>query len=271
VEPQALLWLAALALVASSAIMAAAQRRFPPALAGPVQDADVTSEQASEAPRPVWSSSYVRALIAVGMAAAVVGVLVEFRFYLAAAASGGEGRDQAEFFATFYLTLNLGALVIQLWVLPRILHRVGLGGALLILPVALVGGAAALAASVSLAVAAAVRVTEGGLKSSIHRTSWEQAYLPLAVADRPRTRVFVDGLATRVAEGMAGGLLLLWLHVIVADAGVTEGATRWITALMVLAVAAWLAATEWLGRELRRSGRRRPGPGVYLPLRLPDG
>jgi membrane protein implicated in regulation of membrane protease activity len=82
--------------------------------------------------------------------------------------------------------------------------------------------------------------------------------------------VFVDGLATRVAEGMAGGLLLLWLHVIVADAGVTEGATRWITALMVLAVAAWLAATEWLGRELRQSGRR-PGTGIYLPLRLPDG
>jgi hypothetical protein len=39
---------------------------------------------------------------------------------------------------------------------------------------------------------------------------------------------------------------------------------------MVLAVAAWLAATEWLGRELRQSGRR-PGTGIYLPLRLPDG
>ncbi len=248
VEPRAFLWFAVFGLAMASAVMAEAQRRYPPQM----KPRDAPSDQGgnSGAPSPL-ASSYTWALVAVGSAAAVVGVLIEFRFYLAASVSEGAGRDKAAFFANYYLALNLVALVVQIWVLPRLLHRIGVGGALLVLPLALVGGVAGLAASASLVVASAVRVTEGGLKSSIHRASWEQAYLAIRRADRAATKVFVDGVALRLAEGLAALALLLWLHYIVADSDVKGVSTLWITALLSLGALAWLASTRKLARKIR--------------------
>ena len=125
--------------------MAEAQRLYPPEMTPPDTPTDNETDRSPATPS-LLASSYTRTLIAVGMAAAIVGVLIEFQFYLAASVSEGAGRDKAVFFANFYLMLNLAALAVQVWVLPRLLHRVGVGGALLVLPVALVGGAAGLAA-----------------------------------------------------------------------------------------------------------------------------
>jgi AAA family ATP:ADP antiporter len=249
VEPRAFLWFAALALALGAAIMAVAQRRYPPEMTR--AEGEGGENERDSGGRSPLSSHYTRALVAVGMAAALVGVLVEFQFYLAAAVSGGSGRDKAGFFASFYLVLNLAALVVQIWVLPRVLNRVGVGGALLVVPLALVGGAAGLAASASLLVASAVRVTEGGLKSSIHRASWEQAYLCVSPAQRTRTKILVDGMAVRLAEGLAALGLLLWLHLAVADSGL-EGTSRLlISTALLLAALVWVVSTRNLARAIR--------------------
>lgn len=244
-DPRAFLWFAIFGLVGAAAIMREAHRRYPL-----VWMPRVPADDYGRAVVPSFlAGSYTRALLAVGMAAAIVGVLVEFRFYLAVAASEGADRDNAAYFATFYLVLNVAALVVQLWVLPRVLRRVGLGGALLVLPAVRVGGAAALAMSTSLMVASIVRVTEGGLKSSIHRASWEPAYLPLLPRDRSRTKVIVDGLASRVAEGLAAVVLWLWLRFVVDGSSAADHGTMWITAVLGLGILAWLVATRSLARH----------------------
>jgi AAA family ATP:ADP antiporter len=250
-EPRAFLWFAALGLVLGAGIMAVAQRRYPPEMMPP-EPGGGEGESSPGGPS-LLASPYTRALAAVGMAGALVGVLVEFQFYLAASVTEGAGRDKAGFFATFYLVLNLAALVVQVFVLPRILNRVGVGGALLVVPFALVGGAAGLAASASLLVASAVRVTEGGLKSSIHRASWEQAYLGVRRTQRARTKVMVDGMATRFAEGLAALGLLLWLHLVVGEAGLKGTSTLLISTALLLAALAWLVSTRSLARAIRAS------------------
>ena len=254
-EPRAFLWFAAFGLVIGSAIMAQAQRLCPPEMAPPDTPSDKETDGSPSSPS-LLASSYTRTLLAVGMAGAIVGVLIEFQFYLAASVSEGAGRDKALFFANFYLVLNLAALAVQVWVLPRLLHRVGVGGALLVLPVALVGGVVGLAASASLMMASVVRVAEGGLKSSIHRASWEQAYLFLEKSERARTKVLVDGMALRFAEGFAALLLLGWLHFVVGGSEVKDGSSVWLASLLLLGVLVWLAATKKLSREIatRESG-----------------
>ena len=93
---------------------------------------------------------------------------------------------------------------------------------------------------------------EGGVKSSIHRTSWEQAYLSVAKPVRARTKVLVDGLAARVAEGLAAVALLLWLRFVVGDsADMKEVSTLWISALLLLGAVAWVASTRTLAQEIR--------------------
>jgi AAA family ATP:ADP antiporter len=272
VEPHVYLWFAALGLVVAACVMAAAERRYPSPHADVLGGPAARVGRMDGAIRALLANGYTRALVAAGMAAALSGVLIEFRFYVAAAVAEGAVREKAAFFANFYLVLNLLALAVQVLILPRLVHRIGVGGALLILPVALVGGTVGLAVSASLLVSSALRVAEGGLKSSIHRTSWEQAFLAVAGRERARAKVLVDGLAVRVAEGFGGGVLLLWLWFVVGDAGVTAGSIAWITALLAASVLVWLAVTLRLMAEIgqRASASASPIQFDMLPGPLPD-
>src|SRR5947207_1338904 len=121
---------------------------------------------------------YTRLLFAIAMLGALAGLLIEFQFYLAAATSGQTGRANASFFADFYLALGVAALTLQVLLLPALQRRFGVYGTLFILPGALFGGAAALVATASGFMRSLLRVAEGSLKSSVHRVSWEQTYLP---------------------------------------------------------------------------------------------
>jgi hypothetical protein len=102
VEPRLFLLLAAGALAASVAATGAAQHRFPRRTGTP----DAGVGQASASVPAMLRQPYPALLLAVGMAGSLVGVLVEFQLYLAAAASGADARANAAFFASVYLVLN---------------------------------------------------------------------------------------------------------------------------------------------------------------------
>ena len=245
-DSAAFLWASAAALLSAAVVQGVAHRRYPPAARG-------GAGRPSTQPilRTFLASEYARLLLAVGMAAGAVGVLVELQFYLAAATAGGTERQQAALFASFYLALNFTAFVIQIWIMPRVQHRLGIGGSLLVLPVVLVGGALGLAASATLVAASAVRVTEGSLKSSLHRSSWELAYLPLGPAERPAAKVIVDGMGARIAEGVVALAFLMWLRYVVADGDLAEQNAAWIPVLLALAASGWVLSTRRLRRRLQ--------------------
>ncbi len=268
VEPELLVLLAAGALVASAAVMAWAQRRFPTRAPAP-GGVRVTPDPVSV--RAVLRQPYTWLLMLVAMAAALVGVLVEFQFYVAAGTSGHGSRENASFFASAYLALNASALILQLGLLPALQRSLGLKRLLLVLPGALVGGGAALLVSATMATRSLMRIAEGGLKSSVHRTSWEQAYLPLERAHRPVAKLLVDGAGARVAEGAAATILYLWLRWRVGDRGVVGQDIVWITWALLGALALWLALTRALGRRLAAAAATAGAAGEFRPdVPLPD-
>ncbi len=243
-EPRTFILLGALAVAGSATVVAFAQLRFP------------LRPSTARSGKPAQPDSglrvgrrYTLLLLVTGMAASLVGVLVEFQFYLAAATSSNDARQNAGLFATVHLVLNGAALAIQLYVTPRLQEKAGLHGSLLVLPAALLGGAAMLLASASVASRALLRVTEGGLRSSIHRVSWEQAYLPVSRAQRAAAKLLGDG-AGRVAEGLAALVLFLWLHLVVAGRPLPEQKTAWVTYLLLGMSLLWLGLTQALGRKL---------------------
>jgi AAA family ATP:ADP antiporter len=206
---------------------------------------------------------YVALLLLTGMATAMVGLLVEFRFYVAAATSGNDARQNASLFASIYLALNAAALVVQLVVTPRLQKAVGVPGSLLVLPAAVLGGATALLASATLFAPSLVRAVEGGLRSSIHRVSWEQAYLSIDAAERARAKLVVDGMAGRLAEGAIALVLLVWLRFVVGGRPLVGQDASTITYLLLAASVAWVGLARALG-----STRGNLGAGLSPPEAL---
>jgi ATP/ADP translocase len=240
--------------------MAAIQQYAAP---GPIPTA-IMHMPATDASRVAWSSArdilrdrYATRLLVVAMLAAAVGVLIEFQFYMTVAAMARSSRDRAAVFANAYLLLNALALALQFWVLPRLQRTIGASGALLVLPGVLLGGGVALLASAAAVLRAALRVAEGGLKSSIHRTSWEQAFLPFERGRRSIAKLIVDAAGAPVAEGLTAGALLLWTR------GAPEAAqsARPSGALLAISVIGctllWLMATMGI-----RSGVGAQSPGI---------
>jgi ATP/ADP translocase len=268
VEPAAFIAIGSATLVVCAAIVGLVQRVYPahqptaPGEGSPLRVAVV---------RDVLRARYTFLLLATGMTASLVGILIEFQFYIAAAVSGNTGRENAGFFANVYLVLNAVAFAVQLGVMPRLQRLAGVHGSLLVLPGALLAGATALVAGASMGVRSLVRVAEGGLKSSIHRSNWEQAYLPLGRTHRVVAKLLVDGAGARIAEGIAATALFVWLHVIVSGSSLVGHDPRWLGYALVATSIVWILLTRALGRSLARAERAADPSEPFRPeVPLPD-
>jgi hypothetical protein len=265
VAPQALFDVAGATLLVAAWIMASAHHYCP---RGSIFRAGALVVPSGFHARAVLGKRYARLLLAIGMLAALAGILIEFRFYLAAATSGNSMQANTHFFANFYLVLNLSALAVQVLLIPPLQQRVGVVGTLFVLPLALFGGVTALLAYGASVVLGFLRVAEGSLRSSIHRMSWEQAYLPLDRAERAVAKLFIDGMGVRFAEGLGAGIAFVWLR---DKPGLAPHSTAWVGWLLLVIVASWIVLTAQLGRQLKladRMGLLREDPAVPMDVCL---
>ncbi len=227
------------------------------------QPCAATAKSAGQMPlggeiRSVWRRQLVRRLTAVAMAATAAGVLVEFQFYAAAASSADNQIELSDIFANFYLALSATALAVQVLITPALQRRAGVGGNLMVLPTVLFTGAATLALSASGLFRVLLRVTEGGLKSSIHRSSWEQVYLPLPRRARRTAKVLIDALAVHAAEGATAVFLLAGFAWSADTPGSADWNDSWIIYALLVGAAVWFALTM----DLRgRLAQLLPRPG----------
>lgn len=209
-----------------------------------------------------FSKSYARTLLFISMTGALAGLLIDFQFYATASSAKMGTMGNTKFFANFYIMLNLSSLVLQLFVAPKIQDKIGIGGGLLILPLALVGGATFVTAAATALSRSALKVTESGLKSSIHRSIWEQAFIPVDSSERSFVKVFVDGIGARVAEGIGATVLFMWLMGMeVSDPSMLD--TAWIAWTILLTAAVWLILT----RNLRMRVVQESGAAAATPPR----
>lgn len=196
-----------------------------------------------------FSKKYARTLLLISVLAALAGLFIDFQFYAAASGGGMGSKGNANFFANFYILLNLSSLILQLFAAPKIQEKVGLRGALVILPLGLLGGTTFVTAAATALSKSVLKVTEGGLKASIHRSIWEQAFIRVESEERPFVKMFVDGIGRHIAEAIGATLLFVWLR----QADVTDPSslnTGWIAWTILLTVAVWLLLTRNLSPEV---------------------
>jgi ATP/ADP translocase len=186
------------------------------------------------------------------MTGALAGLLIDFQFYAAAASAKMSSKGNASFFANFYILLNFSSLLLQLFATPKIQDRVGLRGGLMVLPIALIGGASFATAAATALSRSVLRVTEGGLRSSVHRSIWEQAFIPVESTERSAVKIVVDGIAARIAEALGAVAILLWLRRVAPSGVITMPLnTGWIAWVTLTTVVIWLFITQRLREQIK--------------------
>jgi ATP/ADP translocase len=245
-EPKWLIFSAALLLVAVVGLVIHIHSRFPSNIAPKHDQADKNDGYLAPITKP-----YTLTLLFIAMSGALAGLLIDVQFYISATGANMGSKGNASFFANFYILLNLSSLILQLFATPKIQDKIGIGGGLMVLPFALVGGAGFASAAATAFSLAVLRVTEGGLRSSVHRSIWEQAFIPVDSSERSLVKIAVDGIGARLAEGFGAAMLYFWVHK-VAPGGVVAGPldTRWMAWLTLLTVAIWLCITQRLRAQL---------------------
>ena len=166
---------------------------------------------------------------------------VDFEFKTITARAFPTEAELTGFLATFYGRVSLVALVFQLFVLPRMLMRFGVGSALLLMPLGILAGTLSLFVLPLLWAAVLLRGADQSFEHSADKVGRELLFLPVPMEVKRRIKVFIDVFVDRGFRGVAGALLLAltaWLGL-----GVEV-----IAVVMLGLVGAWLAAT-WVARH----------------------
>ena len=124
------------------------------------------------------------------------------------AAEGLGGEDSiGKFLAQVRFYVSAAALVIQVWITPRIHRYLGIGFALLMLPTTLAVTATAILLTGVPWAAAIARISDQSLRYSVDKTTREVLFLPLPSELRQEVKPLVDVTVDRVSRGL-GAILL---------------------------------------------------------------
>lgn len=197
---------------------------------------------------------HLQVIIAIILLTFIVDEMVDFQFQ-AMAKQIYRGNQLTAFFGSFYLYLNIIALVLQFFFTAWVVRIVGVGGTLQIMPVSIAAASIGAVLAPGLISSLITRFAEAVNRYTFNKTGMELLYLPLPVELRNRTKAFVDIFVDRAGRGLAGVLLgtLLW-------SGMRD--LRVVAGLTIAFAIAWMllarrAQHEYLGTVRARIERRR--------------
>jgi hypothetical protein len=204
----------------------------------------------AEGVRLLRGHAYVRGVAGLVLISTVALTLADYVFKSAVARAVPAER-LGSFLATFYMGLNVLALVVQVFVVGWALRALGLQRVLWALPALLFVGGAGVVFGGGLVAALLLKGADGTLRHSLHRTSVELMFVPLPDRARAVAKPLID------VAGQRGGQALASL-LIVSQAGLGRGDVTLALATAALCVA-WIAWATDLKRhylELFRSALR---------------
>jgi len=170
-------------------------------------------------------------------------------------------QELGEFFATFYMALNLLALLAQLLLMGWLLRTVGLHRALWMLPILLALGALGVGVGGGLAAALLLKGADGALRHSVHRTGTELLFLPLPDALRARVKPVIDVFGQRGGQAVASLFILSELQLGRNDRAIAAAAAL-LCVVWVGAAAELIPHYVQMFRQALRQGMMRDAPGL---------
>ena len=155
------------------------------------------------------ASPGLRQIAALISFAAFGAVLIDQQLNMAAEQFRGDEDTITSFLASVRFLLSTTALLIQVLFVKQIYRRLGVGFALLMLPMSLGVTATLILISGALWAPAVASVVDRSIRYTVDRTTREIFFLPLSPTVRQRAKSFVDVTVDRIARGAAAVLILV--------------------------------------------------------------
>jgi AAA family ATP:ADP antiporter len=132
---------------------------------------------------------------------------------LQAAATEAERRELIKsIYGDFYLGVNLSAFLIQAFLVSRVIDRLGVRGALFVMPIVVFGAYGAIATFGGLAVTRLVKITENGLDYSLQNTVRQTLFLPVSRVAKYKAKAAIDTFLVRVGDTVSALVVGLGIH-----------------------------------------------------------
>ena len=179
-----------------------------------------------------------------------------------AAGAGGAGRIAA-FLGQVQLFLSLAGLVIQVGLTSRIHRHLGIGFALLILPIGLGSTGGLILVTGALWAAAAGRILDSSLRYSVDKTTREILFLPLPADLKHQAKPFIDVTVDRFAKGLGAVLTLVLIQP--WGFGLAWRQLSWVS---LTVTALWVAAAVRARRQYLASFRQSIARQGVLPAEV---
>nr|MDQ3369670.1 hypothetical protein [Myxococcota bacterium] len=179
------------------------------------------------------SHRHVRLLLLLGIISTVALTLGDLMFKRLLA-ERIPSEQLAVVFGATYTGLNVLGLVVQVAITPRLLDRLGVGGALTVLPAVVLASTLGFVVTGAAIAVIALKLGDGAFRHSVHRVASEILYLPLAASIRDAAKPVVDVIGQRGGQALAAIMTLA--------VATNAGGTRVLGLMTAAAIVIWLLA-----------------------------
>ena len=149
------------------------------------------------------------------------------------------------FYGAYFFWVNIAALVIQAFLVSRIVKYVGIAGVILALPLVALGAYSTIALGASLAMVRWAKTAENATDYSVMNTGKQMLWLPTSRAEKYKAKQAVDTFFVRTGDLLSAAIVYTgttWLALGVRGFAITN----------VVLTLAWLAVAALLLREHRQ-------------------
>lgn len=159
-------------------------------------------------------------------------------------AAGGADKDTliGEFYGEFFTTVNIATMLLQFFLVSRIIKWIGIRTAVVLLPLLACGSYVVLALFPILKVVRWAKVAENSTDYSLNNTVRNALFLPLSHEEKFKAKQATDTFFVRGGDAASAGVVALGLHVFFWD-------TPHFAWFNVVAVGFWIVLTIFIGKK----------------------
>ncbi len=162
-----------------------------------------------------------------------------------AAAGLSVGEYIGEFYSNFFAVVNVLGLVIQLFIVSRVVKYLGIRVAIMILPIISLGAYGVLAFFPVLGVVRWAKTAENATDYSLMNTVRQTLFLPMTREQKYKAKQAIDAFFWRAGDVLSA--VVVWLGTTWLAMGASDFAK-----FNILLVLIWLGISVWIGREYTR-------------------
>jgi AAA family ATP:ADP antiporter len=149
------------------------------------------------------------------------------------------------FYGSYFLWVNIAAVVLQMFVAPRLVKRFGLGGVLFALPFIALGAYGFVTLGATIAIVRWAKTAENATDYSVMNTARQLLWLPTSREEKYKAKQAIDSFFVRLGDMTAALVVFVGTSWLALEA-------RGFAMVNVVFVTLWLALAVVLWRENRR-------------------